>query len=129
MEALATIGKRGELAPQSSDSKTLTMRSGPPPPEGTGPLLALWMAETQGRDVNQELPPGTPDMYLVEWEEMVMKYGEEVFRIALSRAIRESSFFPAPNVINMHCDAESLDRKNRIAGRAAISAHDAAKAL
>ena len=57
------------------------------------------MAQTQARYPNQTLPPGTPDMYLVEWEELVLKFGLQPFRDALSKAIRSSRFFPDPQEI------------------------------
>ena len=107
--------KQGGLIPQSSDSVSLTTRSGPPLPAGMGLTLAKLMAQTQARYPNQTLPEGTPDMYLVEWEEMALEFGLETFKEGLSKAIRDSRFFPDPHGIKDHCiavqrEARRLDR-------------------
>lgn len=100
MEALRKV-KLEELipTPPSSVSVSLTTPSGPPLPEGMGWALSTLMAQTQARYPNQTLPPGTPDMYLVEWEELTLKFGLQAFRDALSKAIRSSRFFPDPQHI------------------------------
>jgi hypothetical protein len=80
-----------------------------------GLTLAKLMAQTQARYPNQTLPEGTPDMYLVEWEEIALEFGLETFREGLSKAIRVSKFFPDPLDIKEHCiavraEARRLDR-------------------
>ena len=66
--------------------------------------LGLLMAQTQALYPNQELPDMTPDMYLVQWEEMALKYGMEAFTLALSKVIRVSKFFPDPFDIREACE-------------------------
>ena len=97
MEALRKI-KLAELEPPqpSSGSVSLTTPSGPPLPDGMGWALSTLMAQVQARYPNQTLPPGTPDMYLVEWEELALQFGLQAFRDALSKAIRSWRFFPDP---------------------------------
>lgn len=89
--------------PQSNASVSLTTRSGPPLPAGMGMALATLMAQTQARYPNQTLPEGTPDMYLVEWEEIALKYGLAMFQAGLSRVLRNSRFFPDPLDIREAC--------------------------
>ena len=117
MEALRKV-KLSELepTPPSTGSVSLTTPSGPPLPEGMGWALSTLMAQTQARYPNQTLPPGTPDMYLVEWEELALKFGLEAFRDALSKAIRSSRFFPDPQEIR-----ELLQAKKREAAAHAES--------
>lgn len=113
MEALATVAKQAELAQQPSEESTLAIASTPPLPAQQLAALGRWMAETQARYVNQELPPGTPDMYLAEWQEMAAMHGLDVFRLALLRAIRDSKFFPPPDAIREECIREVAERNNR----------------
>jgi len=63
------------------------------------------MAQTVARYPKQKLLPLTTDMYLAEWEEMVLRYGLDPFRNALSKAIRDrerAPFFPEPHDIEAH---------------------------
>jgi hypothetical protein len=107
MEQIRAISAplKNELARQSDVSASLTIRSGPPLPEGMGSTLLTMMAQTQARYPNQALAEGTPDMYLVEWEEMALNYGLPMFREGLLKAIRNSRFFPDPLDIREQCIA------------------------
>jgi hypothetical protein len=120
MERIVEI-QQGGLIPQSSDSVSLTTRSGPPLPAGMGLQLAKLMAQTQARYPNQTLPEGTPDMYLVEWEEVALEFGLEAFKEGLSKAIRENRFFPDPHGIKEHCVAMQRDEGEHRRGRAAAA--------
>jgi hypothetical protein len=73
------------------------------------------MAETQANYVNQELPEGTSDLWLAQWQEMAATMGLDVFRLSLLQAIRDSKFFPTPDAIRECCVAEMADRNNQIA--------------
>lgn len=106
MEALATIGKQLELAQQSSEESSLAIASTPPLPAQYIARLGQWMKEAQAAKPNQQLPPGTSDMYLAKWQEMAATMGMDVFRLGLSRALDESDFFPAPDFIRERCVAE-----------------------
>jgi hypothetical protein len=80
-----------------------------------GMTLATLMDETQARYPNQMLLPGTPEMYLAEWEEMAQRYGLEGFRAGLLKAIREPErhFFPAPEDIRAHCACARRQERER----------------
>lgn len=117
MEALSRIATTAiEKAPQSSGEVSLSIRQGPPLPAATAQVIQrLWM-QTVAAKPNQTLPEGTPDMYLAQWEALVLRYGLLTFRDALSRAI-EGRFFPAPEDIAEHCQAIARDEREREAAR------------
>ncbi len=109
MESLRSIGKSLELAPtsapQSSGSVSLLRPSETRLSAVTEDALALLLAQTVARYPKQKLLPLTTDMYLAEWEEMVLRYGLDPFRNALSKAIRDrerAPFFPEPHDIEAH---------------------------
>lgn len=92
-----------ELAQQNSGAEKTSLVSQTSLPDATGSALLRMMAQTSDRFPNQKISEGTQEMYLVEWEEMTTKYGLEVFRQGLSKAIREQEFFPSPKLIRDHC--------------------------
>lgn len=107
-------------APQSSANVSLTTISGPLLPDAWVVALANMMAEVQARFHKQLLPPGTPDMYLREWEEMAAKFGLVEFRDALARCIRNRerpAFFPEPHEIDAECKAGREAVRLREAGK------------
>lgn len=82
----------------------------------TEDALLLLMAQTSARYPKQEMLPLTTDMYLAEWEQMVLRYGLDPFRDALSRAIHNRArapFFPEPHEIEEEIRAELSARRNR----------------
>ncbi|HSU19883.1 MAG TPA: hypothetical protein VLI45_09100 [Acidobacteriaceae bacterium] len=89
-------------------------------------LKALW-DQTIARYPKQELGPLTTEMYLSEWEEMVVRYKIEPFAAALSKVIRDRArapFFPEPHEIEAELRSETSLR----AGRKAVTQIDAWKA-
>jgi hypothetical protein len=112
MEAISRINLP-ELALQSSDSVSLTTRSGPQLPAEQVETLGRLMAQTQARYPNQQLSEGTPDMYLAEWEEMTLTHGLETFRSALLRVMRASRFFPDPMDIREACKSIREEQRSR----------------
>jgi hypothetical protein len=113
MEALREIAKRNELALQPSGETSLLTRQWPPlSDEDEAELQRLWL-QTVASYPNQALPMGTPDMYLMQWEKMVLRYKMETFRRGLSRAINESRFFPAPEDISDQCQAIARNHRER----------------
>jgi hypothetical protein len=129
MEALAKIAERSELAQQPSDRLSLTTGLGISLPEGTGLTLLVLMRQTCSRYPNQLLPEETKEMYLVEWEEMTQKFGLDLFRDALLKAIRSSTFIPAPEVIRENCASIARQKREREDALKVIRDHDAAKAI
>lgn len=125
MEALSKI-ILPELAQQSSDSLSLTKPSGISPEDGMACLLL--MKQAKDRYPNQQLPEVTQEMYLTEWEELALKYGLHRFREALSTAIRESKFFPAPEDIREVCEAQAYSLRLEYQAQKHIRENDAAKA-
>lgn len=113
MEALATVAKQAELALQPTEERTLAVASGTQLPVPQVHALGRWMAETQANYPNQELPDGTPDMWLAQWQEMAAQHGLDVFRLALLRAIRDSKFFPPPDKIREECIREIAEQNNQ----------------
>lgn len=112
---------------QLSGSASLTIRSGPPLPEGMGLALSVMMAEVQARYSNQVLPEGTPDMYLVEWEKLTLRHGLERFRGGLLMAIEESRFFPDPVDVAQHCKALARTEHETASTQKHLREMDAAK--
>ena len=94
MQALSTISNSTELVQHSSDKMSLTRPSGISSSDGMA--TALLMRQTSSRYTNQVITEPTKEMHLAEWEEMVIKYGLQPFRDALSKVIRASRFFPDP---------------------------------
>lgn len=78
--------------------------------------LLEMMAQVQAFSPNQTLPPGTPDVWLKAWEEMVSEMGLERFEKALWRAMRGSDFIPNPNDIQTADDVmqEALAAEKRM---------------
>ena len=82
-----------------SEELTLARTSGLRLSDDSVAALAMLMAETQARYPNQELPEGTPDMYLAEWERMAARYGLREFREGLLLVLQDRErprFFPDP---------------------------------
>ena len=102
MELISQISQV-QVLQQSHDNVSLTIRSGPPLPDGMAQQLTVLLAETHAAYPNQTLPEGTPDMYLAQWEEIALRFKMKVFVAGLSRAIRENKFFPDPHEIRKHC--------------------------
>lgn len=98
MESLSKIA----LTQQPNGSGLLKTTSALPLQEGMA--LVELMAQAQAFKPNQTLPPGTPDLYLQAWEEIVQTYGMERFKEGLWKALRRSTFFPAPNEIEDSCE-------------------------
>lgn len=122
MEALAKIANTAIEKPQpSSAGISLSTRPGPPLPADTAQTIQRLWLQTVAAYPNQTLPEGTPDMYLVKWEAMVLRYGAEMFRDGLSKAIDDSRFFPVPEDIATHCQAIARDRRERAAALKAMS--------
>ncbi len=65
--------------------------------------LGLLLVQAQAYFPNQILPPGTPDGWLMAWEEIAQEYGEHRFRSALWRVCRKSKFIPGPSEIEEEC--------------------------
>lgn len=127
MHALRTIERPTDLtsARPSSDSVSLTRPSGISPQDGMACLLL--MKQTKDRYLKQQIPEGTAEMYLAEWEEMAMRFGLDPFRDALSTVIRDRArppFFPEPHEIEAQCMAAVRERL----GRRALADHEAMKA-
>ncbi len=89
---------------QLNVSVSLKGVSGKPVSDATALTLLQLMEQTQNRYKNECLPPGTPDMYLSEWERLVTRHGLERFMVALSKAIDDNKFFPEPFDIRQHCE-------------------------
>src|ERR1700761_8296123 len=109
MEALATIGKTEiERVQRPTEESSLAIASCKQLPAPQVAALGAWMAETQANFPNQELPEGTPDLWLARWTEMAAEYGLEVFRLGLLKAIQDSKFFPTPDDIRDCCVMETM---------------------
>ena len=132
MQALSTIAALEIVpAPPRNEELTLAVASGMQLPVAQVETLGMFMAQTQARYPKQELPEGTPDMYLAEWEEMAVKYGLMAFRDALSRVLRNRDrpqFFPEPHEIEAYCEASFRDQSNRLRGEKAVREFDELKA-
>jgi hypothetical protein len=127
MEAISKI-KLPELAQPSSEAVSLAPTSPPQVSASSASSLMVMMAQAQARYPNQTLPPETPEMYLIEWAEIVVKYGLVPFRDALSTAMRESDFFPSPNVIREWCESIAASRRNESSAERYIREQDEWKA-
>ena len=102
MERISGISL-SELALQSNGSEARMTLLRPPCSDAVVLALGQLMAEAQAFKPNQELPPGTPDMYLQAWEEIAQEFGMDLFAKGLWRALRKSPFFPAPNEVEEAC--------------------------
>lgn len=104
-----------QLIGPSSDSRSAMMRSEQPLNADLVLKLAELMAQMQDFSPNQTLPPGTPDVWLKAWEEMVSEMGIDRFEKALWRAMRNSDFLPNPNDIQTADDVmqEALAAEKR----------------
>lgn len=60
---------------------------------------------------------------------MAMRFGLTMFRDGLSKAIRESEFFPDPTVVRAECVALSTAKAHEEGARSAIKIVDDARAL
>jgi hypothetical protein len=88
------------------------------------------MAETQARYPSQELPEGTPDMYLAQWERIAGKFGMVAFHAALLQTIEDRDrprFFPDPLEIEDRIRAARREYDRQTSAQRAIREHDAAK--
>ncbi len=112
-----------ESAQPSNGNATLTKRSSVSQQDVTG--LTFLFAQTKDRYIQQELPEGTQEMYLAEWEEMVLGHRLDAFRLALSTAIRGSRFFPPPDAIRTELEADAEDRRMRDSARRCMRQQDA----
>lgn len=103
-------------APLSSEALILASALTPPVSDENFATLQQLMQLTQARFPNQELAPGTPDMYLAEWEEMVSRFGLTEFRESLGCVIRDrerAPFFPAPEEIEATIRAHRHSKRER----------------
>ena len=91
------------LAPVNSAARPTTLLLRRSLPVATGLTLAILLGQALKRYPNQTLEPMTQSMYLVEWEEMALRYGVQTLQHALLRAIRSARFFPPPEDILVHC--------------------------
>lgn len=103
MESIKAISKATELVPQDSDKLSLTTGLGTSLSATVGLSLLLLMKQTRDRYATQVITEGTAEMYLAEWAESAQKYGMEAFRVGLLKVIRDSTFFPAPELIEAEC--------------------------
>lgn len=99
--------------PQSSGSPSLVTQLTRHVPDAQAEELLDLMEQTQAGYPNQTLPPLTPDMYLAQWEEIVVEFGMPAFRAALWRAICESDFFPGPKSIRNECELARRKERER----------------
>ena len=126
MEAISRI-KLDELAPQSSGEASLLIRRGPRLDAATEAVIQrLWM-ETVAAYPNQVLPPATPDMWLVKWEEMILRFGVSLFRDALSKAV-DGKFFPTPDSIKEWCESLAETRRSETDAQKYLREHEEMKA-
>lgn len=104
-----------QLIGPSNDSRSAMTRSEQPLNADLVLKLAELMAQMQDFSPNQTLPPGTPDVWLKAWEEMVSEMGIDRFEKALWRAMRNSDFLPNPNDIQTADDVmqEALAAEKR----------------
>ena len=112
---------------QRNGSSALTLHPTQPLSADTAyQLKALW-DQTIARYPKQEIGPLTTEMYLSEWEEMVVRYRIEPFGNALSKVLRDRArapFFPEPHEIEAELRSEASLR----AGRKAVTQIDEWKA-
>lgn len=104
------------LMPLQNDSETLGMLSLRPVDADMGQELLLLMSQAQAAKPNQEVLPGTADMFLQAWEELVAEVGMERFQAGLWKALRKTAFFPQPFEIEAACNelkAEEQECKRR----------------
>lgn len=90
---------------QSKSNKSAITQSQPLSNEDLVRKLLSMMAQAQAFFPNQTLPPGTPDLWLRAWEEMVGEMGLQRFETALWRALVTGRFIPSPEDIRSN-DAE-----------------------
>jgi hypothetical protein len=100
----------------NSESMSLVTRSGRRLPDEQVALLGVLMAQAQSAKPNQTLPDGTPDMFLSQWEDLVLEFGMVEFRAALLKALADSRFFPDTYDLRINC--EEARREKRSAERA-----------
>jgi hypothetical protein len=94
-----------QRVPRSNASEIITKPSTTRLPDGMGYTLTTLFKQTADRYHRQELPQGTVEMYLEDWEKLGLKFGLKTFQEGLLRAIESSQFFPDPQEIKAHCDS------------------------
>lgn len=117
---------RRELAVQpNGERQAATMLRMPLGDEQLDADLGRLMSEAQAMKPNVELPPGTPDLYMMAWEDLILKYGMDLFVKGLWASLCSGPFFPAPNEIEDAIGAIlSKDREARRKAREAKAAED-----
>lgn len=116
--------KTATLAELNNDSKLVTLASPPLLTPLEVESLEVMMRQARALKPNQDIMPDTAAMYVLEWAEMVKKYGLNTFKESLLTVLRDSQFFPDPAAIREACAARSYHESMRESGRRAVREHD-----
>ncbi len=116
MHHLSSIQQPAELDRAQPSNACVSLTSISSISRADGMALTVLMKQVKDRYIKQQIPETTQEMYLAEWEEMVLRYGLVPFRDALLKVIRDDErapFFPEPDEIRKVCRAAARAERER----------------